>query len=239
MLQGRVVTLENGEEVQLQTLGRTPTDVQPTLWEDLLIALANPTIAFLLLVLGCIAIYAELATPNVGILAGLGAVLLLAALIGLLVLPVRLISLGTLVLAFALIAADIYLPTHGGLTVIGIVLLVVSGMTLIDTAQAPNVFVAYWAILVVVLVLGAFMALSVWLIVRTRNTPVATGREGLIGRLAEVRKTLDPEGMVFVDGALWRAVSENGVIEQHEWVRITAVHELRLLVRPIETEEPE
>jgi membrane-bound serine protease (ClpP class) len=41
---------------------------------------------------------------------------------------------------------------------------------------------------------------------------------------------------VFVDGALWRAISEDGVIEAHEWVRISAVHDLRLMVRRIDTE---
>jgi membrane-bound serine protease (ClpP class) len=112
--------------------------------------------------------------------------------------------------------------------------MVVSAMTLIDAAQAPGVFVALWAILLVVLAIAAFAALSVWFIVRSRSTPVKTGQEGMVGRLAEVRKTLDPQGMVFVDGALWRAVSEDGIIEQGDWVRITAVHELRLIVRRIE-----
>jgi membrane-bound serine protease (ClpP class) len=110
-------------------------------------------------------------------------------------------------------------------------------MTLIDAAQAPNVFVALWAIAVVVLAGAAFVGVIVWLIVRTRNTPIATGQEGLIGRLAEVRKALDPEGFVFVEGALWRAVSEDGTIEPKEWVRIAAVHDLRLVVRRIDTEE--
>jgi membrane-bound serine protease (ClpP class) len=234
LLEGRVVELDSGDEVQLQTLGRSTTPIEPTLWESFLLWLADPTTAFILLVLAAIAIYAELVTPGTGIAAGLGIVLLLGALLGLLVLPVRWISVGGLILAFSLIAADLFVPTHGGLTVAGLVLMVVSAMTLIDSAQAPGVVVALWAILMVVLTIAAFAAVSIWLIVRTRRTPVKTGQEGMVGRLAEVRKTLDPQGMVFVDGALWRAVSEDGVIEQGDWVRITAVHELRLMVRRIE-----
>jgi membrane-bound serine protease (ClpP class) len=237
LLEGRTVELAGGEEVQLQALGRSTTPIEPTLWEQFLMLLADPTVAFLLLVLGCIAVYAELATPGTGIAAGIGVVLLIGALVGFLILPIRWISLLGLLLAFAIIAADIYLPTHGGLTVAGLVLLVVSSMTLIDAAQAPNVFVALWAIAVVVLAGAAFVGVIVWLIVRTRNTPIATGQEGLIGRLAEVRKALDPEGFVFVEGALWRAVSEDGTIEPKEWVRIAAVHDLRLVVRRIDTEE--
>jgi membrane-bound serine protease (ClpP class) len=234
LLQGRTVELENGETVELQTLGREATPIEPNPWEEFLLLLTDPTVAFLLLVLGCIAIYAELATPGIGIAAGIGGVLLLGSLIGWIVLPVNWLSLGGLVLAFSLIMADLYLPTAGGLTVAGLVLLIVSALTLIDTAQAPRVFVALWAILVVVLTIAAFAAVGVWLVVQTRDTPIATGQEGLVGRLAEVRKPLDPEGLVFVEGALWRAVSADGPVEVHEWVRVAEVHDLRLVVRRID-----
>ena len=37
------------------------------------------------------------------------------------------------------------------------------------------------------------------------DTPVQTGREELIGALAEARSELDPEGQVWIEGALWGA----------------------------------
>lgn len=236
LLQGRTVELADGSEARLETLGRTTRTITPNFWEQFLLLLASPTIAFLLLVMGGVAIYSELATPGIGIAAGIGTVLLLAALFGLIILPVRLLSLSGLVLAFVLIVSDLYVPTHGTLTVIGLVLLVISAMTLIDNAQAPNVFVAFWAILMVVVLVGAFVAVSVWLIVRTRDQPITTGQEGLVGRLAQARERLDPDGLVFVDGALWRAISDQHTIEAGEWVRIIAVHDLRLVVRALETE---
>jgi membrane-bound serine protease (ClpP class) len=55
--------------------------------------------------------------------------------------------------------------------------------------------------------------------------------------MAEVRKRLDPDGFVFVEGALWRAISEDGAVEAGEWVRVTGVYELRLTVRRL-SEEP-
>lgn len=238
LLEGRTVELANGTQVTLRTLGRTPIPIEPSLWEQLLLLLADPTVAFLLLVLGGIAVYAELASPGTGIAAGMGAVLLLGALVGMMVLPIRLISLAGLMLAYGLIVADLYMPSHGGLTVTGLVLLVISAMTLIDTNQAPEVFVAFWAILAVALLVAAVAAMGIWLIMRIRNQPVTTGQEGLVGRLAEVRKNLDPEGMVFVEGALWRAISEDGPVERGEWVRVTAVYDLRLVVRRVEGDEP-
>ncbi|MCG8350407.1 MAG: nodulation protein NfeD [Chloroflexales bacterium] len=236
LLEGRTVELANGQQVQLNTLGQTTTPIAPTLWEQFLMFITSPTVAFLLLVMGAIAIYAEIVTPGIGVLAGLGVVLILTALGGLLVLPVRWLSFVGVLLAFGIVGADLFVPSHGALTVIGIVILVVSALTLIDTAQAPNTFIALWAIAMVALIVAAFAAIGLWLILRTRNQPIATGQEGLVGRLAEVRKRLEPEGMVFVEGALWRAISEDGEVEPGDWVRVTAVYDLRLVVRRLEAE---
>lgn len=232
-VEGRVVRLADGEERTLATLGRVPQPVVPTLLEQLLILLANPTVVFLLLVMAGIAIYGELVTPTVGVLAGVGALLFIGALVGLLALPVRWLAVIGLVIAFVVIAADLFVPSHGAFTVVGLGVLVVSALALFDAAQAPGVSVAIWAVVLVALAVAAFAAVGIVLAVRTRKTPVATGQEGLLGRLAEVRKRLEPDGFVFVEGALWRAVSEDGPVEQGEWVRVTGVYELRLTVRRV------
>ncbi|WP_238613459.1 NfeD family protein [Candidatus Oscillochloris fontis] len=236
-LEGRSVTLADGSQVILRTLGRSSQPIDPNLWEAILLIVADPTIAFLLLVMAGIAIYAEFATPTLGVLSGIGAVLLIASLIGLFALPVNWISLIGLVFAFGLVSADLFTPSHGALTVVGLITLVLSAFTLFDAAQAPGVAVAFWAILLVALLIAVFAAMGLYLVLRVRNQPVTTGQEGLIGRLAEVRKRLAPEGMVFVEGALWRAVCEEGEAEVGEYVRVTAVYELRLTVRRVEAPE--
>lgn len=233
-LEGRVVTLAGGELRTMSTLGRTPQPLPPTAWELLLLLLANPTVVFLLLVLAGIALYAEFVTPGVGVLAGTGLVLLLIAGVGLLALPVNWLAVLGLAIAFGLIVADLFAPSHGALTLIGVVVLVLSTLNLFDATQAPGVGVALWAVALVVVLLVAFAAVGIYLVLRTRNTPVTTGPEGLVGRLAEVRRRLDPEGFVFVEGALWRAISEDGDVEQGEWVRVTGVYDLRLTVRRLD-----
>jgi membrane-bound serine protease (ClpP class) len=237
LLEGRTVQLADGTTATLATLGRDTTLVPPTLWEELLLMLADPTIMFFLLIMGCVAVYAEFIHPGVGVFAGIGVLMLLGALVGLVVLPVRALSLAGLVLAFGLILTDLFVPTHGGLTLTGLVLMIISSLTLIDTTQAPNVFIALWAVVLVAVFIAAFAALSIWLLVRLRGRPVTTGQEGLIGRLAEVRQTLDPEGLVFIEGALWRAICEQGRVEPGEWVRVVKVYELRLIVQPVQQSE--
>lgn len=238
LLEGRQVTLADGSQVVLHTLGQPVRLLEPNLGEQLLLLLADPTVAFLLLVMAGIAIYAEFATPTVGVLAGIGAVLLISSLVGLLALPLNWLSFLGILLAFGIVAADLFLHSHGALTVFGLIVLVVSALTLFDAAQAPGVVVALWAIILVSLLIASFAAVGIYFVVRMRNQPVTTGQEGLVGRLAEVRKQLSPEGMVFVDGALWRAVCENGEAEIGEYVRVTGIYELRLTVRRQDDSQP-
>ncbi len=235
LLEGRVVTLADGTPRTLTTLGQEPQLLEPTLWEWLLLTLANPTVAFMLLVMAGMAIYAELLSPTVGALAGLGLIFLIAAVTGLTALPVRWLAVIGVLLAFGLMAVDLFFPSHGLATLLGLVLLVVSAMTMFDQLQAPGVAIAIWAVILVAMLVTAFAAAGVFLALRMRKTPVKTGQEGLIGRLAEVRRRLEPEGMVFVDGALWRAVSEDGDVEPGEYVRVTGVYELRLTVQRLTT----
>ena len=234
LLEGRTVNLSDGSPVTLQTQGRTTTPINLTLWESFRLALSTPTIAFVLLILGAIAIYIELTIPGTSVFAGIGGILLIGALAGFIVLPIQWWAMLLLLLALALIGAEFFVTSHGGLTVAGLALVVVSALNLIDPAQAPGTGIAVWAIILIVLSLGSVAALGVWLALRARRRPVTTGQEGLIGQLAEVRQRLDPDGMVFVDGALWRAVSENGVVENGDWVKVTSMRNLRLVVRRID-----
>src|SRR3712207_5643118 len=93
-LQGRRVTLQNGEERTLQTLGADVRPVDPTLWEGLGQLLAVPTVAFVLFVLGGIAVYFELANPGIGIPGVAGGLLIIAALTGFVLAEVRPLAVG-------------------------------------------------------------------------------------------------------------------------------------------------
>ncbi len=236
LLDGRVVTLASGVKVQLTTLGKQPQNIAPSLIEQIWQILAEPNTIFALLVLGALAIYLEFAAPGTSFFAGVGVVLLIAALIGLVALPVQWWAIGLILLGLALIGLEFVVTTHGGLTIAGLVLLGTGGLSLVDPLQAPGAGVAPWAVIVIVFGLSGVLVGGFVLAFRVRRRPPATGSEAIIGRVAEVRQRLDPQGMVFVDGALWQAVSEEGVIEAGDWVRITSVHRLRLMVRAVEAE---
>lgn len=234
LLEGRSVRLATGTNVTLATLGRTPTAITPTIWEGSKQLLAEPTVAFALLILGALALYLEFAAPGTSIFAGVGILLMLAALIGLFALPVQGWAMMLLLFALVLLGAEFFVPVHGALATIGLVLMIVSGLNLIDPAQAPDTEVALWVILGIALALAVVIALGVLLAMRVRSRPVTTGQEALIGKLAEVRRPLEPEGMVYVDGALWNAISEDGDAPVGERVRVVGMHNLQLIVRRID-----
>lgn len=236
-LDGRNIRLASGAEVQLATLSRPVVTVEPTFLESIWLILADPTIAFALLVLGALAIYLEFAAPGTTLFAGVGVVLLIAAAIGLLALPVRAWAIGLVVVGLVLLALELVLTAHGGLAIAGLVLLAFGALNLVDPLQAPGAEVAPWSIAAMVIGAGALTVAGFVLAVRVRKRPAITGQEALIGRLAQVRTRLDAQGtagMVFIDGALWRAVSEAGSAETGEWVRVAAVHHLQLIVRPLD-----
>jgi membrane-bound serine protease (ClpP class) len=237
LLDGRQVKLHDGRTVQLATLGRGVTPVAPTAWQSIRLTLSNPAVAFVLLVLGALSLCLEFAAPGTTIFAGIGVVLLVAAGLGLLVLPLNWWAAALLVLALAMIAAEFVVYTHGALAITGLALLVMGALNLIDSQQAPGVMIAIWLVVLVGLTLATLVALGIWLALRSRGQPAATGQQAMIGRLAEVRQRLDPDGMVFVEGALWQAISEDGTAEVGDWVRVVAVHDLRLVVRPLGNEE--
>ena len=198
-------------------------------------ALADPNVAYLLLVLGFLGLFLELSSPGTSIPGAFGVVALILAAVGLSQLPFDWRGALLILIAFLLFFADIFLPSLGLLTLSGLALLVAGSYVLFDEAQGAAVSrPLIWAIAVALVgmfaVIGGF-ALSVW-----RRKP-ATGREGLVGAVGTVRQTLDPDGLVFVAGELWQATAPGGAddavtpIDARVPVTVTGMDGLRLLVR--------
>ena len=87
-----------------------------------------------------------------------------------------------------------------------------------------------WAIAIVIIAAVVLLVLAIIYGLRAHRKKVTAGREDLLGRVAEVRTTIDPKGVVFVDGENWTAVSESGRIEAGQEVVVTRVEGLKLWV---------
>jgi len=229
-IDGMTVQVPDGN-VTLKTKGLAiqQLDMSPT--EGFLHIISDPTIAYILLSLGTLGLIFELSSPGAILPGVVGGMFLLFALFGLGTLPINMAGLLLIGFAFLLFVADIVAPTHGILTAGGVASFALGSSMLINTRDAPFLAISTTAIATLTLALTAFFVFVVGAVVRSRRRRPTTGREGMRGQIGRARTELAPGGMVFVDGALWEAVSETDRIAEGEAVEVVGERGLTLLVR--------
>jgi membrane-bound serine protease (ClpP class) len=214
-------------EVTLNTKDAPTVELPMTTIERILHTVTNPNIAFILLTLGINGILFELSSPG-GYLAGVvGAICLLLAFYALGVLDVNYTGLLFIALAFILFVIDIKAPTHGVLTVGGIVSFVLGSLILFNS---PLNAVSLNLVITVALATGAFFAFIMAKAMLIQRQPATTGAESLVGAMATARTDLSPTGTVFLKGEWWEAEADDAPVEAGEQVRVTSVDGFRLRV---------
>jgi len=233
-LDGREVERFDGSKTNLELEPVTMTEIEPTAAERFLSALANPNVAYLLMALGMLGIYMELSHPGAVLPGVVGVIAMLLALYSLSVLPVNLAGAALIVVGLILFILEVKVTSYGLLTVGGLASFVLGSLMLFDS-PIPAMRVSMGLILPTA-VLVAF--LTIFLLSRVlaahRRRP-ATGREGMVGEIGEVRLRCDPVGKVLVHGEYWDAVTEDGsTAETGSAVEVISVEDRRLRVRVVE-----
>jgi membrane-bound serine protease (ClpP class) len=193
--------------------------------------LISPSIAYFLLVAGLALIVFEFFAASVGFAAFVGAVSVVGAMYGFSHLPVHWWAVALLVLAAFGFAID---AQAGGLafwTGIGWLTLVLGSLSLYGgTSLRP----AWWVLAVVVLGAGVFYLFAVPAFLRARFSTPTVGREAMIGETGTAEVAVDPDGVVVVRGARWRARTNRATpIAAGDTVRIAAVEGVVLEVEPM------
>jgi membrane-bound serine protease (ClpP class) len=203
---------------------------EPGLLARVLHFLTDPTVAYLLLVLGFWAIVFELSQPGLGVAGIFGAVALILAFYALAILPVNLAGLLLLLLGLVLFTIDVFTAGLGVFTIGGAISLL-AGSLLVFSGVAPAIELPLWLVLAVTAASLLFFGFAMTVAMRARRRQAITGQEGLIGLVGESRADLAPEGQVWVKGSLWKARALNGPIPAGRKVRVRRVDGLLLLVR--------
>jgi len=196
----------NGSPVTLNLANEPIRDYQMTLKERILSYLMDPNVAFILLAIGALALYAEFNHPGAVIPGTVGVIFVLLAAFALNLLPVRFAAVVMIIGAFALFAAEAKFASHGVLTTGGVVLLTLGGLLLVD-GPIPEMRVHLTTALAVSIPLGIITAFLMSIAVRARRNKIVTGEQGLIGEIGVAKTALAPSGKVFVHGELWNATS--------------------------------
>jgi membrane-bound serine protease (ClpP class) len=234
---GRTVRMGDGQQMTVKTKGAEVRQLQPTFAEELLILITDPNVAFVLISLGTLGITWEFINPGSVFPGVLGAIFLLTGFLALGTLPVNWAGAVFIVLAFVMFIADVFLPSHGILTAGGIASLVIGGLLLINTSQAPGIpGVSPYVVSGVATGLGLFFFFAIFKVVQARRMRPTTGKESLLGSRGVARTELAPEGMVFVEGELWQAMSTDGPIPPGRPVKVVGADGLTLKVVPEETQ---
>jgi len=230
-LSGKSFKRFNGETVTLSLDNQPVRDYRMTLKQRILSYLMDPNVAFILLAIGALALYAEFNHPGAVIPGTVGVVFILLAAFALNLLPVRFAAIAMIIGAFALFAAEAKFASHGVLTAGGIVLLTLGGLFLVD-APIPEMRVRLVTALAVSIPLGLITAFLMSIALRARRHKIVTGEQGLIGEIGIAQTMLGPSGKVFVHGETWDAFSAVP-ISAGERVVVRQVDGLTLRVDPV------
>jgi membrane-bound serine protease (ClpP class) len=211
----------------LHLAGAQIVTVKPGFFTRFLNTIIDPNLISLLFLLGIVGLIFEVLHPGIVLPGALGAVSLVMALYGFSVLTPSWGGLALVLLGVILLVIDLHAPTHGVLTVGGLISLGF-GLALLFQNEPAAYRVNLWLVLGIGSVIAAFWVFATGKALAARRLPVKTGAQTMVGQRAEVRGP----GLVFVDGALWKAhAADDSELVPGEKVEVEAVDGLQLTVR--------
>jgi len=203
-------------------------EVQVDWRTKILSIVTNPTIAYLLILVGIYAIIFEFMNPGLVLPGVAGTISLLIALYALHLLPVNYAGLALMVLGIGFMAAEAFFPAYGSLGIGGLIAFVLGSIILIDS-DLPGFEIPYALIGGIAAASAAFLVFVVGMLLRARRRPVVSGREEMIGAAGEALEDFDGEGWARVHGERWRVRAARPV-RRGQRLRVAAIDGLVLTV---------
>jgi len=223
----------NGRQVDgktLKTAGAEVSEIRMSPSERVFQKLWRPEVMFVLMLIAIYGIIGELTTPGAILPGVIGAMALILVLYMAAILPVSVTGLVLIALAILLFIFDIYAPTHGVLTIGGIVSFLIGSLMLFNRAD-PLFRLSLSYIIPATLVTAAFFLFVIGKGLRAQGLPVKAGAETLVGKTATALTPIDSRsGRIFIEGEYWNAVSDTP-IGKGQLAEIAAVRGLTLEVR--------
>ncbi|MCG8038961.1 MAG: nodulation protein NfeD [Candidatus Thiodiazotropha taylori] len=237
-----LLTELNGKQVQLP-LGKKSLNTQGIILEkhlpdwqsQLLSIISNPNLAYILMLVGIYGLIYEFANPGSIVPGTVGAIALLLALYAFHLLPINYAGVALILLGFALMAAEAFVPSFGALGIGGVAAFIIGSLILIDTDQA-----GYGLSLPLILAVAAssafIMIFVIGMAIKSRNRPVVSGREEMLTSEGVVVDDFSGEGDIRVHGEIWRAQSAHP-LKKDQRVEITGREGMILKVLPTDKEK--
>jgi len=230
---GRSVEVHGGRRV-LHTKGAQVVRVDPDWRSRLLGVITDPSMAYILLLIGFYGLLLEFYSPGMVFPGVIGAVSLLVALYAFQMLPVNYAGLALIVLGIGFMAAELFVTSYGALGIGGTIAFVIGSILLIDT-DMPGYDIPWFLIGALAVLSLVFFAFVIGLAMRSRKQPVVSGREEMIGAIGEVVEQRGGDFWARVHSELWR-VNSVTPLEMNQRVRVVGIDGLNLTVEPAQAE---
>ena len=226
---GKSIKRFNGTTHVLKTAGPV-TNYELTLKQRLLSWIMDPNVAFVLMSLGMLALWAEFNHPGAILPGVVGLIAIVLAVFALNLLPTRFAALALIAVAFLLFALEAKFTSYGILGIGGVISMIFGALLLVD-GPIPELRVQLATALAVSIPVGVIAVFLMTLVLRAYKHRVTTGTEAMVGEIGIARTSVGSEGKVFVHGELWNARSAVPIMAGTS-VRVRAVDRLHVVVEP-------
>ena len=217
-----------GTVESLTTAGLEVTEIEPGWRNKLLSVITDPSVAYMLLILGIYGLIFEGYNPGAILPGVVGAISILLALYAFQILPVNYAGLGLIALGVILLIAEVFAPSFGALGIGGVIALVSGSIILMDT-DVPGYQISRSLILSVAIMSSAMIVGIVYFAIRARSRPVVSGSEQMIGMTGTARGKIGLKGTAFVHGELWQAHASDIIPDGHQ-ITVIGIDGLKLTV---------
>ncbi len=235
-LSGRKLNV-SGNDIILETTGITVQRIEPDWRNELLAAITNPNVAYILFLIGVYGLIFEFSSPGAVLPGTVGAICLLLALFAFQVLPVNYAGLALILLGIGLMVAEAFMPSVGILGIGGVVAFVIGSIILMQTdvegyGVNPAIIGAF------ALSAALFLIFALGMLIRSRRKRVVSGREAMIASTGIALTDFDRVGTIRIHSENWTARTD-APLKKGEVVRVTGMDGLVLSVTRNDNGEPQ
>ena len=228
-LHGRSVTVM-GETRELDTAGLQLSVIEPDWRSRLLAVIADPNVAYVLMLIGIYGLFFEFANPGYILPGVAGAISLVLALYAFQILPINYAGLALLCLGIIFMLGEVFVPSFGALGIGGVIAFVIGSVILFDK-EGTGYAVSLPLIFGLSLVSAGFFLFVVGAAIKARNRPIVSGEEEMLHTIGEVLDDFDGRGRIRIHGEIWQAESPVP-LKRGDQVRVVEVDGLVLRIRP-------
>jgi len=228
-IDGMRIETVGGEKV-LATAGEQVVRYEMTWREQFLARLANPNLAYILLLVGFYGLIFELYNPGAIIPGVLGVISLILAFFAMQTLPLNWAGLLLIVAGIIMLLLEIKVASYGFLTFGGAVSLLLGSIMLFDS-PIPALRVSWSVIIPTVGVTVLFFVFALTFGIRAQKNKVTTGTEGMVGEIGIAFEELAPSGRIKIGSEFWNVEAEDSPVQKGERVIVTGGDRLNLKVK--------